>query len=137
MKKLLPACTLLMAMIIAMLTLNGCGEQYGTVRGTVTRAQDPSKPLDDPSNAGTGIAQAEIIVFALEKFEDIKGIDVFKRGAILQRTTTDATGAFSLSLFKGDYMIEAVVEHLVVDSRQIEVKGGRTIDLSFNVSTAP
>ena len=137
MKKLLSACVLLMALTIVMLTLSGCGEQYGTVQGAVTRAQDSSKPLDDPTNVGPGIAQAEIIVFALEKFNDIKGIDVFKRGAIVQRTETDATGAFSLSLFKGEYMIEAVVEHVIVGSRQIEVKGGRTIDLSFNISAKP
>ena len=80
---------------------------------------------------------ADGIVFALEKFEDIQGLDVFKRGAIVQRTTTDAAGAFSFSLFKGEHMIQVVVDHHVLDSRQIEVKGGRTTNLSFNIATVP
>ncbi len=137
MKRLLPAFILLTTMALAMLTLSGCGEEYGTVQGTVTQAQDSSKLLDDPSNVGAGVAEAEIIVFALEKFEDIQGLDVFKRGAIVQRTTTDVAGAFSFSLFKGEYMIEVVIDHHVSDSRQIEVKGGRTTDLSFNIATVP
>lgn len=136
MKRLVPA-FLFVIMALAVMILSGCGEEYGTVQGTVTQALDSSKPLDDPSNVGTGVAEAEIVVFALEKFEDIQGLDVFKRGEIVQRMATGNDGAFSFSLFKGEYMIEVVVNHKIMDSRQIEVKGGRTSELDFNIKATP
>lgn len=136
MKRLFPA-LLLVVMALAVLTLSGCGEEYGTVQGTVTRPLDPSKPPDDPSNASRGIADAEIIVYALEKYKDVQGLNVFRKGDIVQRATTDAAGAFSFSLFKGEYIIEVAAGRLIADSRQIKVKGGRTTEISLSFEPAP
>ena len=137
MHKCLSACILLAMVAFALLALSGCGEQFGTVQGTVTQMQDPNKSADDLSNFGPAIAQAEVVVFSLKRFTEITDIEVYKKDKIIDKTVTDATGAFSFSLSKGKYLIELWVEGLTVDSRQIEVRGGRTTNLSFNVPTAP
>ena len=137
MHKLLSACTLVAVIAIALLTLSGCGEQFGTVQGTVTQMQDPGKSADDPSNVGPAIAKAEVVVYSLKRFTDVKNMEVYKKDKILDKTVTDTAGAFSFSLLKGKYLIELWVEGLTVGSRQVEVKGGRTTNLSFNVPATP
>lgn len=137
MHKRLSGCMLLAVMILTLLILSGCGEQFGTVKGTVTQMQDPNKPADEPSNAGPAIAQATVVVYALERFAGVKEIEVYNKGSIIQKMLTDATGAFTFSLSKGKYVIEVWVGGLTVASRQVEVKGGQTTNLSFNVAAAP
>jgi hypothetical protein len=137
MKKLLSVCMLLAAMAIALPTLSGCGEQFGTVQGVVTQMQDPTKPADDPSNIGPAIAQATVVVYSLARQSDVPGMEVYTKGKILQKTLTDAAGAFSFSLSKGKYVIEVWVEGYTMANRQVEVKGGRTTEASFNVPAAP
>lgn len=137
MHKRCSACILLVVIGLALLTLGGCGDQFGTVQGTVTQMQDPSKSADDPSNVGPAIAQAEVVAFSLKRFTDVTDIEVYKKDKIIDKTATDATGAFSFSLSKGKYLIELWVKGLTVDSRQVEVKGGRTTNLSFNVPATP
>ena len=137
MHKRLSACVLAAMIGLALLTLSSCGEQFGTVQGTVTQRLDPNKAADDPSNVGPAIAQAEVVVYSLKRFTDVTDIEVYKKDKIIDKTATDAAGAFSFSLPKGKYVIELWVEGLTVDSRQVEVKGGRTTNLSFNVPATP
>jgi hypothetical protein len=137
MNKLLPVCALLAVIVLAVLTLTGCGEQIGTVQGTVTQMLDPSRSKDDPSNIGPAVAQATVAVYSLKRFTDVKEMEVYDKGPIIQKTLTDATGTFSFSLTKGKYVIEVWVGGLTVASRQVEVKGGQTTDLSFNVKATP
>jgi hypothetical protein len=128
---------LLAVIILALLALSGCGAEIGTVQGTVTQMQDPNKPKDDPSNVGPAIAQATVAVYSLVRFSDVKGIEVYNKGPIVEKMLTDAAGAFSFSLSKGKCVIEVWVGGLTVASRQVEVKGGQTTNLSFNVPATP
>ena len=134
MHKRLSAWILLATVGLAVLTLSGCGEQSGTVQGTVTQMLDPGKPADDLSNVGPAIAQAEVVVFSLKRFTDVTDIEVYRKDKIVDKAATDEAGAFSFSLSKGKYVVELWVKGLTVAARQIEVKGGRTTDLSFNVA---
>jgi len=135
MKRTLIICWLLLA--IATIALGGCNDQPATVQGVVSQAQDPNKPLDDPANAGPGVAQAEVTLSALEKVQEIQGIPVYKKGPVGYTAITDANGAFSLSVAPGTYVIDVSVDNKRVATRQIEVKGGRKIKANFNVLATP
>jgi hypothetical protein len=137
MRKLLSVCVLLAMIGLALLGLAGCGEEFDTVKGTVTQRLDPNKAADDPANVGPAIAQAEVVVYSLKQFTDVTNIEVYKKDKIIDKTQTDASGAFSFSLSKGKYVIEVWINGLTVDSRQVEARGGRTISLSFSVAAAP
>ncbi len=137
MHKLLSVCTLLAMMALALLALGGCGEQFGTVEGTVTQMQDPNGSAEDPANIGPAIDRATVAVYSLKRFSDVKEIEVYDKGPILERKLTDAAGAFSFSLSKGKYVIEVWVGGFTVARRQVEVKGGQTTNLSFNVPARP
>jgi hypothetical protein len=137
MHKLLSACILAAVMTLALLTLSGCGEQIGTVQGTVTQMQDPNGSAEDPANIGPPIERATVAVYSLERFSDVKEIEVYNKGPIAQKMLTDAAGAYSFSLSKGKYVIEVWVGGLTVASRQVEVKGGQTTKLNFSVPVAP
>ena len=137
MKKLLSVCMFLAAIALTLLTLSGCGEQFGTLQGVVTQMQDPAKPAEDPSNIGPAIDQATVVIYSLTRQSDVSGIEVYTKGRILQKMLTDAAGAFSFSLSKGKYVVEVWVEGYTMAKRQVEVKGGRTTQASFNVPAAP
>ena len=137
MHKLLSACTLVAVMTLALLTLSGCGEQIGTVQGAVTQMQDPNGPAEDPANIGPAIDQATVAIYSLERFSDVKEIEVYNKGPIIAKMLTDAAGAYSFSLSKGKYVIEVWVGGLTVATRQVEIKGGQTTKLNFNVPGAP
>jgi hypothetical protein len=130
-------CWLLPAMVAVALGLGGCSDEPANVRGVVSQAQDPNKPLDDPANAGQGIAQAEVRFFSLEKVPGGQGMDVYKKSAVVYTVTTDAEGAFSQSVDPGVYVIDVWVNGQKATTRQIEVKGGQNIKLTFNVPATP
>ena len=136
MRKLLCACTVAV-MTLALLTLSGCGEQIGTVQGIVTQMQDPNGPADDPANIGSAIERATVVAYTLERFSEVTEIEVYNKGPIVKKVFTDAAGAYSFSLSKGKYVIEVWVGGFTVASRQVEVKGGKTTELNFNVKTTP
>ena len=137
MRKLLCACTVATMMALAVLTLSGCGEQIGTVRGIVTQMQDPNGPADNPANIGSAIERATVVAYTLERFSEVTEIEVYNKGPIVKKVFTDAAGAYSFSLPKGKYVFEVWVDGLTVDSRQVEVKGGQTADHNFNVPVTP
>jgi len=137
MRKLLCAYTVATMMALAVLTLSGCGEQIGKVQGTVTQMQDPNGPADDPANIGSAIERATVVAYTLERFSEVTEIEVYNKGPIIGKVFTDAAGAYSFSLSKGKYVIEVWVGGFTVASRQVEVKGGKTTELNFNVKTTP
>jgi hypothetical protein len=137
MHKLLSACILAVVIMLALLTLSGCGEQIGTVQGTVTQMRDPNGSAEDPANIGPPIRRATVAVYSLERFSDVKEIEVYDKGPIVQKMLTDAAGAYSFSLPKDKYIIEVWVDGLTVASRQVKVEGGKTTDLNFNVPATP
>ena len=60
---------LAVVLVVVALVLAGCGRKPGTMEGTVTDAQS-SEP----------IAGATVAVFALERFQDVSNMDVYKKG---------------------------------------------------------
>jgi hypothetical protein len=137
MRRFLIICWLLLAMTPLILGLGGCSSEPATVRGVVSQALDPNKPLDDPANAGQGIAQAEVTFSILEKVRGVKDIDVYNKGPVIYSAITDATGAFSLPVASGNYVIDVWVNGQRMGGRQIEVKGGQTIEANLNVPATP
>jgi hypothetical protein len=128
---------LVTVLAVVAVSLGGCGDQNGTVQGTVTQAKDPNKPADDPPNVGQGISQAEVNVFALEKIPGTEGLDVYKKGPMVYQAVTDENGAFSFPLVTGKYLIETSVKDLKRVSRQMEVKGRQTTIVNFNLLATP
>jgi len=137
MKRFLMICWLLPAIVATVLGLGGCSNKPATVHGVVSQALDPNKPLDDPANAGQGIAQAEVTFSVLEKVRDVEDIDIYNKGPVIYSAVTDANGAFSLPVASGHYVIDAWVNGQRRGGRQIEVKGGQTIEVNLNVPATP
>jgi len=112
--------------LVAAFGVAGCSNQPGTIKGTVTREAD-----------GQPVAQAEVIVYALNKVEGAGSVDVFTKGTVLQTVVTDTAGVFSVSLGPGKNMIEARSEGLAAADRLIEVKAGRTTTVDFSLVASP
>lgn len=101
-------------MVLSALGLAGCGNQPGVLEGTVTDAQ-----------TGQPMAQAQILVYALEGVDEITHLDTYQKGEAIEKQTTAEDGAFSLSLAPGRYVVSIRVEGLEVENRLVEIKSGR------------
>lgn len=101
-------------MALSALGLAGCGNQPGVLEGTVTDAQ-----------TGQPMAQAQILVYALEGVDEITHLDTYQKGEAIEKQTTAEDGAFSLSLAPGRYVVSIRVEGLEVENRLVEIKSGR------------
>lgn len=122
MKKYIPVYEFLIVLVIGVLGLLGCSSEPGIVKGVVSQA-----------SSGEPIAQAQIVVFPLEKAEEVRAVDAYTKGNASLKQATDENGAFSISLEEGSYVIEVWVESLEVGNRMVKVKGGRTINVDFPV----
>ena len=115
---------LLMVLVAGVLSLVCCGDQEGTVSGTVTRVE-----------TGQVVTEGQVAVFGLTRFEDTAGLDIFEKGDLLRTENLDEAGAFSISLPPGDYVIEAWVPGVAKASNQIRVKSGRVTTVHLEVKT--
>jgi len=113
---------LAVVLVVVALVLAGCGRKPGTMEGTVTDAQS-SEP----------IAGATVAVFALERFQDVSNMDVYKKGVILHKLSTDESGQYTLSLDADKYVIQIWVDGIEVADRMVEIKPGRSTTADFNV----
>jgi uncharacterized membrane protein len=100
--------------MLSVMGLAGCGNQPGVLEGTVTEVQ-----------TGQPVAQAQILVYALEGVDEITQMDVYQKGDAIEKQTTDENGAFSLSLAPGRYVVSIRMEGLEVENRLVEIKSGR------------
>ena len=104
------------------LGLAGCGDQPGTIEGTVTDAASQEV-----------VGQAQVVVFALERTKDFGDLDVYSKGIVLREDLTDGNGHYAYTLAPGTYVIQVWAEGLEVADRMVEVKSGRTVTLDFSV----
>jgi hypothetical protein len=114
---------LLIVLMIGALCLAGCGSGPGTVEGTVIDASD-----------GTPIADAEVIVLDLKRYEAVGDMNVFQKGTAIQKVLTDENGAYSVSLDPNSYVIQVWLEDVEVADRMVEVKPGRATTIDFSVT---
>jgi hypothetical protein len=100
--------------VLGVLCLAGCGNQPGVLEGTVTEAQ-----------TGQPVAQAQVLVYALEGVDEITHLDTYQKGEAIEQQTTVEDGAFSISLDPGRYVLSIRVGGLEVENRLVEIKSGR------------
>jgi hypothetical protein len=115
----------LAALIVISLILVACGDQPGIVEGTVTQAA-----ADEP------LAQAEVIVYELQRVEGDDQLDLYQKGAALHRETIAQDGSYHLSLAPGSYIVQIWAGDAALGDRLVEVKAGRRAQVDFEV-TAP
>lgn len=126
-KKYLSFVFLAAVLTVGLMSMAGCGNQPGTVQGTVTHAED-----------GTPVDSAQIDLFGLERVKEVTHMDAFQKGTALQRLVTDKNGTYSVSLEPGMYILEVRVEGFETTSNLVEVKGGRTATVDFGLTpTSP
>jgi len=119
------SCTMLVLLLLA-LCLVSCGDQSGTVEGTVTRA-DNRQP----------VAGATVYVYLLEKFEQVTDMNTYRKGSVLHRMETDENGSFTFTVKANPYVVEVQMLGLDTDSTLTEVKRGQTITLDFSLDPLP
>jgi hypothetical protein len=117
---------LLIVLALGILSLAGCGKQAGTAEGTVR-----------DSASQEAVSQAQVVVFGLESLEGAGDLDVYSKGALLQKQFTDENGAFSFSLEPGRYVIQVWVEGLEVGDRMVQVKPGQATPVDFSIEIPP
>jgi hypothetical protein len=121
-------------MIVALALIAACGRsREGTLQGTVTQARDAQQALDDPANVGRPLAQAQVVVYGLNRVEEFSQPEVYRKGLIVYKGRSGDDGTFSVTLAPGKYIAQIWVNGLEVGSRQVEVTGGQTTEADFNV----
>jgi len=100
--------------VLSALALVGCGNQPGVLEGTITEAQ-----------TGQPVAQAQVLVYALEGVDEITHLDTYQKGDAIEQQTTAEDGAFSISLAPGRSVVSIRVGGLEVENRLVEIKSGR------------
>jgi hypothetical protein len=108
---------LFLGMFLVMLSALGlasCGNQPGVLEGTITDIQ-----------TGQPVAQAQVLVYALENVDEITNLDTYQKGEAVEKQTTAEDGAFSISLVPGKYIVSIRVGGLEVENRLVEIKSGR------------
>lgn len=100
--------------MLSALGLAGCGNQPGVLEGTITDIQ-----------TGQPVAQAQVLVYALEDVDEITNLDAYQKGEAVEKQTTAEDGAFSVSLAPGKYVVSIRVGGLEVENRLVEIKSGR------------
>jgi hypothetical protein len=122
MKQQISANRLLVVLFVVSMGLASCGNQPGTIEGTVTGAR-----------WGEPVSQAKIDIFALEKPEDVSNLQIYEKEAILQEQLTDENGTFSISLAPGTYVLQVWVQDLEVANQMVEIRAGRATKLDLRV----
>jgi len=117
---------LLIVLALGILSLAGCGNQAGTAGGTVRDATSQE-----------AVGQAQVVVFGLESLKGAGNLDVYSRGAILQKQFTDESGSFSFSLEPGNYVIQVWVDGVEVGDRMVQIKPGRATTVDFSIEIPP
>ena len=116
---------LLIVLALGISSLAGCGNRPGTAEGTVRDAASQE-----------AVGQAQVIVFALESLKGSGSMDVYSKGALLEKQFTDENGNFSFSLEPGSYVIQVWVEGLEAGDRMVQVKPGRVTTVDFSVENS-
>ena len=116
---------LFIALALGLLSLAGCGNRPGTAEGTVRDAASQE-----------AVGQAQVIVFALESLKGAGNLDVYSKGAVLEKQFTDENGNFSFSLEPGSYVIQVWVEGLEAGDRMVQIKPGRVTTVDFSVENS-
>jgi VCBS repeat-containing protein len=115
-------CGILAVLAMGTLSLAACDRRPGLVTGTVT---------ETPS--GKPVANAEVVVYELKKFEGVTNMNVYQKGSVLQKQVTDENGAFSFSLAPAQYVIQVLVQGQKAADRMVKVQSGRTTTVEFEV----
>lgn len=111
---------IVLVLAILAAALAGCGSGEAGIEGTVKQDGQP-------------LAQAEVRVVELTRFESVTETDVFRRGDVLAKTLTDEMGAFSFSLNKGSYVVELWVGGEKTTDRLVEVERGQVSNADFEI----
>lgn len=113
----------LLSLILLSLALVACGNRPGVVEGTVTQAE-----------GGEALIQAEIVVYELQRAQGDSQMDVFQKGAALQRGPIPEDGSYRFSLAPGSYIIQVWAGDTPLGDRLVEIKAGRKITVDFEVT---
>jgi hypothetical protein len=113
---------LLFALSILIVSLSACGNAPGEVTGTVRRV-----------GSGELVAEGQVVVFALNTFKNLDGLEVYERGDVIRTQNLDESGTYSFSLSPGNYVIEAWVPQVATVRNQIEIRAGRTTTADLEV----
>ena len=124
MKRFFPVYVLVLLVIVLVLT--SCGDQTGTIEGTVTR-----------SDTGQPVASADVYIYILEKIEQVTHIDTYQKGSVLHRTKTGESGTYSFTAEADIYVIEVQMPGLETSSIMAEVKKGQTLTQDFDLNPSP
>jgi hypothetical protein len=108
---------------IGILGLLTCSNQPGTVEGTVTYAE-----------SGQPVAGAEIVVFELESAEKVPQLDAYTKGDVYLKQTADELGVYSISLKKGNYIVEVWTQGHQVGNHMIKMKSNKVTTIDFSVT---
>jgi hypothetical protein len=111
-------------LILIPLALLACGNQPGVVEGTVIQADGGEPP-----------AQAEVVVYELQKAQGDSQLDVFQKGAALQREPIAEDGSYRLSLDPGSYIVQVWAGNIPLGDRLVEIRAGRKVRVDFQVAS--
>jgi len=83
------------------------------------------------------VASATVHVYLLEKFEQVKEMNTYRKGPVLHRVETDENGAYSFTVKADPYVVEVQMLGLKTEGTLTEVKRGQTITLDFSLAPLP
>ena len=115
---------LLLSLMLLSLALLACGDRPGVVEGTVTQAED-----------GQALAQAEVVVYELQRAQGDSQLDVFQKGAALQREPLAEDGSYRISLAPGSYIVQVWAGDTPLGDRLVEIRAGRKVQADFEVTS--
>ena len=118
---------LLLAAIVILtgsLYLTACERRDGILEGTVHGA-DPSA------------VRVEVVIYELQHADEVTGVNVFQKGAILQRATVDDNGSFAFTLPPEEYILQVWLNGVEAVDQMVEVRSGRTTTLELEVTPTP
>lgn len=107
--------------IVGSLVLAACDRPDGVVEGTVSGV-DPDA------------MEVQVVIYELQRADEVPGVNVFQKGAILQRTVVDENGGFAFTLPPEEYILQVWLNGIEVRDQMIEVKSGRTTTLDLEVT---
>ena len=110
------------AILAGSFILTACARRDGAVEGTISGA-DPSA------------AQIQVVIYDLQRADEVTGMDVFQKGAILQKALVGEDGGFAFTLPPQEYILQVWVDGIEMVSRMIEIKSGRTTTLDLEVTS--
>lgn len=115
---------MLAALLAGGLLMGSCGNRDGMLEGTVTGV--------DPSTI-----QVQVVVYELQRADDVQGVNVFQKGVIVQKALVDESGRFAFTLPAEEYVLQVWLNGREAVDRLVEVKSGRTTTLDLEVTPPP